>query len=99
MIAGTTTTSTVSSTPAAPSIQILDPSSPNLDLNQQQEQESNEISSGGWRFGAKRILGSFAGVCQRLNQLLLKVVAKVFPWNRRAKRRLKVGGADADDEE
>ena len=97
MIAGTTSTSTVSSTPAAPSIQILDPSSPNLDLNQQQEQESNEISSGGWRFGAKRILGSFAGVCQRLNQLLLKVVAKVFPWNRRAKRRLRVGGADDEE--
>ena len=94
-IAGTTST-TVSSTP--PSIQILDPSSPNLDDLNQQEQDSNAISSGGWRFGAKRILGSFAGVCQRLNQLLLKVVAKVFPWNRRAKRRLKVGGADADEE-
>jgi len=65
-----------------------------LDLDQQEE--SNAITSGGWRFGAKRILGSFAGVCQRLNQLLLKVVAKVFPWNRRAKRRLRGG---ADDEE
>ena len=97
MIAGTTTTTTVSSTPAAPSIQILDPSSPNLDDLNQQEQENNAISSGGWRFGAKRILGSFAGVCQRLNQLLLKVVAKVFPWNRRAKRRLRVGGADDEE--
>ena len=48
----------------------------------------------GWRYGAKRILGSFASVCQRLNQLLLKVVAKVFPWNRRARRRLNGGSED-----
>ena len=59
---------------------------------------SSPAVSGGWRYGAKRILGSFASVCQRLNQLLLKVVAKIFPWNRRARRRLTVGGGGDDDE-
>ena len=52
------------------------------------------------RHGSKRILRSVVNVCQNLNQLLLKVVAKIFPWNRRAKRRLRVGGdvENADDE-
>ena len=55
-----------------------------------------------WKFGAKRIMSSVNSVCQRLSNLILKVVAKVFPWNRRAKRRLAAkAGADpeaVDDE-
>jgi hypothetical protein len=49
------------------------------------------------------MLSSVSGVCQRLSKLILKVVAKIFPWNRRAKRRLAAAqsGVDpdsADDE-
>lgn len=68
--------------------EILDPSDPQLTSVQDES---------GWRFGAKKILRSVVNFCQRINQLLLKVVAKVFPWNRRAKRRLK-GGLGDDDE-
>ena len=94
-LAGATTkvTTTVSTptTKAVPTIEILDPSSPDLETKLDEKDPKS-----GWRLGAKRILGSFAGVCQRLNQLLLKVVAKLFPWNRRAKRRLR--GVGEDDE-
>jgi len=60
---------------------ILDPANPQLHLD-----NSTQLSP--WRFGAKKILSSVSSVCQRLNNLILKVVAKIFPWNRRAKRRL-----------
>jgi hypothetical protein len=74
---------------------ILDPANPQLDLD-----NSTQLSP--WKFGAKRILSSVNSVCQRLNNLILKVVAKVFPWNRRAKRRLAAkAGSDpeaVDDE-
>jgi hypothetical protein len=83
----TATAATTTTTPA----DILDPSNPQLG-----QSDSESVNKSGWRVGAKRILGSVAGVCQRLNQLLLKVVAKIFPWNRRAKRRLRGG---AEDEE
>ena len=69
--------------------EIIDPANPQLTTT------SDKVELSGLQLGAKRMLGSFANVCQRLNQLLLKVVAKVFPWNRRAKRRLKGG----DEEE
>ena len=99
-LAGATTkvTTTVSTptTKAVPTIEILDPSSPELEKLEGNNSEKDLASKSGWRLGAKRILGSFASVCQRLNQLLLKVVAKLFPWNRRAKRRLR--GVGEDDE-
>ena len=91
--------------------EILDPSNPQLVLPSSQggvtpdaaeatltPPESQQPSS--LRHGSKRILRSVVNVCQNLNQLLLKVVAKIFPWNRRAKRRLRVGGdvENADDE-
>jgi hypothetical protein len=80
---------------------ILDPTNPQLDL--EMSTMTSEISPA--RFGAKKILSSVSSVCQRLNNLILKVVSKVFPWNRRARRRLaaaKSGGdpeAAADEEE
>ncbi|XP_059097197.1 titin-like [Tigriopus californicus] len=60
---------------------------------------SNEEADppGRWRVGVKRVLGSLAGMTARLKTLLLKVVTTVFPWNRRAKRRL-TGGDGEDDE-
>jgi len=64
-----------------------DPASADLDINA--PPGNNDVTGGGWRFGTKRILRSVVSVCQRVNQLILKVVAKIFPWNRRAKRRLK----------
>ena len=91
--------------------EILDPSDPQLVIPSSQggvtpnaaeatltPPESQQPSS--LRHGSKRILRSVVNVCQNLNQLLLKVVAKIFPWNRRAKRRLRVGGdvENADDE-
>ena len=36
-----------------------------------------------------------AGLCKRVSTLILKVVKTIFPWNRRAKRRL----SGAEDEE
>jgi len=76
----------------------IDPQIPSKTATNSPESSTSPVLSG-WRYGAKRILGSFASVCQRLNQLLLKVVAKIFPWNRRARRRLTVGGGGGDDDE
>lgn len=50
-----------------------------------------------WRFGLRRILGKSSQMLQKLNTLLLKVVTTIFPWNRRAKRRL-YEGAEGHDE-
>jgi len=50
---------------------------------------------GSWKRGTKKFLGSLSGMFQKLNTLLLKVVTKIFPWNRRARRRL----IDGDEEE
>ena len=74
-------------------VEILDPSDPQL--NSDESQLSPPAS--GWREGTKRILRSVVNVCQRVNQLILKVVAKMFPWNRRAKRRLRGVGEDEDE--
>ena len=71
---------------------ILDPTNPQLEMSTM----TSQISP--WRFGAKKILSSVSSVCQRLNNLILKVVAKIFPWNRRAKRRLAVAKAGGDPE-
>ena len=71
---------------------ILDPTNPQLEMSTM----TSEISP--LRFGAKKILSSVSSVCQRLNNLILKVVAKVFPWNRRARRRLAVAKAGGDPE-
>ena len=78
-------------------ISPIDPKLPADSKSVNDKQPSSDVTSG-WRYGAKKILGSFAGVCQRLNQLLLKVVAKMFPWNRRARRRLQFGGEEDADE-
>ncbi len=73
---------------------ILDPTNPQLDVNQSISSETSP-----WKFGAKKVLSSVSGVCQRLNNLILKVVAKVFPWNRRAKRRLAMATKPGDPED
>ena len=83
-------------------VEILNPVDPQIPSSKDISSSTSETVAespvgtqvSGWRYGAKRILGSFASVCQRLNQLLLKVVAKVFPWNRRARRRLNGGSED-----
>merc|ERR1712154_92281 len=93
--------------PPKPRAEILNPSDPQLILPSSESggvtpdasvatPTTSETQASGWRHGSKRILRSVVNVCQNLNQLLLKVVAKMFPWNRRAKRRLKVGGANED---
>ena len=77
-------------------ISPIDPKLPTDSKSDIDKQPSSDVTSG-WRYGAKKILGSFGGVFKRLNQLLLKVVAKMFPWNRRARRRLQFGEDDADE--
>ena len=51
---------------------------------------------GRMRRGFRRVLTSVSGLCKRLSTLILKVVKTIFPWNRRAKRRL--AGEDAEEE-
>ena len=51
----------------------------------------------GIKLGTKRILGSLSSMFGKVNSLLLKVVATIFPWNRRARRRL--ANIGEDDEE
>ena len=82
-----TTTPTVipSSSPTSPD--ILDPNDPSV--------EPDKLEASGWKFGAKRILNKTAGMFKKLSTLLLKIVKTIFPWNRRARRRL----SDGEDEE
>jgi hypothetical protein len=75
-------------------VDILDPTNPQLDLDP--AASGGEVSP--WKFGAKKILSSVNVVCQRLNNLILKIVAKIFPWNRRAKRRLAMAKSGGDPE-
>ena len=49
------------------------------------------------RRGFRRVLTSVSGLCKRLSTLILKVVKTIFPWNRRAKRRLAGGGEDEEE--
>ena len=99
--------SPIPSSPPKPNVEILDPSDPQLIVPPMEGDPApstpttlpDSQASSGWRHGSKRILRSVVNVCQNLNQLLLKVVAKMFPWNRRARRRLKVGGSNGEDAE
>eukprot|EP00095_Tigriopus_kingsejongensis_P012501 maker-scaffold221_size251850-snap-gene-1.9 protein:Tk12501 transcript:maker-scaffold221_size251850-snap-gene-1.9-mRNA-1 annotation:"hypothetical protein" len=92
------------------SVDILDPHDPNplggetnhseespntLTDSKESDTELQESKPSRWRVGFKKILGSLAGMTSKLNTLLLKVVSTIFPWNRRAKKRL----ARGDDEE
>ena len=52
----------------------------------------------GWKLGTKRMLTSLSSMFGKANSLLLKVVATIFPWNRRARRRLANIGDENDDE-
>ena len=52
----------------------------------------------GWKLGTKRMLASLSSMFGKTNSLLLKVVATIFPWNRRARRRLANIGDEDDDE-
>jgi len=54
---------------------------------------------GRMRRGFRRVLTSVSGLCKRVSTLILKVVKTIFPWNRRAKRRLASGGGVEDEEE
>ena len=49
------------------------------------------------KLGVKRILGSLSSLFGKVNSLLLKVVATIFPWNRRARRRLANIGEEDDE--
>ncbi len=69
---------------------ILDPNDPDLD-----GPEDKNVSC--WRKGAKKLLNRTSGLLQRLSQLLLKVVKTIFPWNRRAKRRLEENSSEDED--
>ena len=69
-------------------VEILDPESPDF--------YEEETSSSGWKYGASKILRKTSGMLQRLSTLLLKIVKTIFPWNRRAKRRL-AGGEDEEE--
>ena len=54
---------------------------------------------GRMRRGFRRILTSVSGLCKRVSTLILKVVKTIFPWNRRARRRLANAGNGVEDEE
>lgn len=83
---------------------ILDPANPILPITTEETSTSEATigdttieGSGSLKRGTKKFLGSLSGMFQKLNTLLLKVVAKIFPWNRRARRRLH--GDSAEDDE
>ena len=54
---------------------------------------------GRMRRGFRRVLTSVSGLCKRVSTLILKVVKTIFPWNRRARRRLANAGNGVEDEE
>lgn len=87
-----------------PKVEILDPADPTFGQQQQSEAapaSEEEVAAAArpppkspWRHGFKRILGSVSGLCNKVSTLMLKFVSTVFPWNRRAKRRLQGGDDD-----
>ena len=46
--------------------------------------------------GTKKVLSATRNLLERVSKLLVKFVHKIFPWNRRARRRVM---GDGDDEE
>ena len=44
--------------------------------------------------GGLRLLASLRGVTERASKLLVKLVHRIFPWNRRARRRVLGDGED-----
>ena len=50
-----------------------------------------------WRFGLRKVLSKTSGLCSKVSTLILRVVKTIFPWNRRAKRRLQGEGAEDDE--
>ncbi len=76
--------------------EIIDPDNPEIPSSSVEDPPPQESR---WRRGFRRVLTSVAGVCKRLSKLILKVVKTIFPWNRRAKRRLAAGDGAADDDE
>ena len=44
--------------------------------------------------GTKRLLASIKGLLDRTSKVLVKVVHRIFPWNRRARRRVMGDGED-----
>jgi len=46
--------------------------------------------------GTKKVLTSTRGLLERLSKLLVKLVHKIFPWNRRARNRVYGDGAEED---
>jgi hypothetical protein len=78
--------------------EILDPASPNLALDRPSDVVTvSEPEGGGLRHGARRLLSSVSGLFRRTSGLLVRVVATVFPWNRRARRRLDENNAGEDE--
>ena len=91
-----------------PKIVILDPDNPQLSADGQLlstadpgqvlcEEGAEDSKQSRWKVGFKKVLGSLSGLTGKLNTLILKFVSTVFPWNRRAKRRLAGIGAEDED--
>jgi len=45
----------------------------------------------------KRLLSSVRGLLERLSKLMVKFVHRIFPWNRRARRRV-LGDGEEEEE-
>jgi len=61
-------------------------------ISEQQPQNS----TGAVTHGTKRLLSSIKGLLERTSKVIVKLVHKIFPWNRRARRRVM---GDGDDDE
>merc|ERR1712154_438271 len=57
---------------------------------------NNKTDSADVTHGIKKILSSTKTLLERLSKVLVKLVHKIFPWNRRARRRVM---GDGDDDE
>lgn len=61
-----------------------------------QETEPPQNSTTPVAHGTKRLLASIKGLLDRTSKVLVKFVYRIFPWNRRARRRVM---GDGDDDE
>ena len=57
---------------------------------------SNSTSNSTSTTGTKKVLSATRNLLERVSKLLVKFVHRIFPWNRRARRRVM---GDGDDDE
>lgn len=76
--------------PAAPEPKVEDSTAQTVSNSTSASNNSTSIT------GTKKVLSATRNLLERVSKLLVKFVHRIFPWNRRARRRVM---GDGDDDE